>query len=208
MYSYLHVQLAPLYKVYSEVVKPLIAEIEARFEEFPAPIHNEIRAYNDHVARCYFNIDKPEIVDEQVNKAKGHIERIVLDCYKYLNVRLYDETVVKFTRRTKRIDLTAIGNGDFYIEYRKHRQFIIKNLKKAKLLEFAPDKDESLKCYKEVHSRYTELELLIDSNDTNINWAKAKFRIGKMRNLILWLLAAVASGVIIPELWRWIQKLF
>lgn len=83
-------KLSPLYQTYNEVIKPLIAEIEVRFESFPTSIYNEIRAFNDHVARCYRNINDEELIETQIKKSKGHIERIVLDCYKYLNVKLYD----------------------------------------------------------------------------------------------------------------------
>lgn len=46
-------KLKNLYQTYNTVIKPLIADIEARYEEFPISIFNEIRAFNDHVARCY-----------------------------------------------------------------------------------------------------------------------------------------------------------
>lgn len=46
-------QLASFYKIYNETIKPLMAEIEVRYASFPTPIFNEIRAFNDHIARCY-----------------------------------------------------------------------------------------------------------------------------------------------------------
>lgn len=42
------------YVHYCEVIKPLIARIEALSEKIPLPLFNEIRAFNDHIARCYF----------------------------------------------------------------------------------------------------------------------------------------------------------
>jgi hypothetical protein len=61
---------SPLYDTYSTEIRPLISEIEARFEEFPVPILNEIRAFNDHVARCYQDINNEAFVDEQLKKSK------------------------------------------------------------------------------------------------------------------------------------------
>lgn len=45
--------MLPLYKTYNDVIKPLIATIEAKTEKFPTPLFNELRAYNDHIAQCY-----------------------------------------------------------------------------------------------------------------------------------------------------------
>ncbi len=49
----LHGLVSPLYMEYNQVIKPLIAELEAREEASPQPLFNEIRALNDHIARCY-----------------------------------------------------------------------------------------------------------------------------------------------------------
>ena len=46
-------RIIAFYKEYNMVIKPLIAELEARTEQFPLPLFNEIRALHDHIARCY-----------------------------------------------------------------------------------------------------------------------------------------------------------
>ena len=92
--------LKPLYKSYNEVIKPLVAEIEARGQEFPLPLFNEIRAFNDHVAQCYWDDATDEKIKSETYKAERHITRIVLDCYKYLTLLLYDR-VIKFEHQTK-----------------------------------------------------------------------------------------------------------
>lgn len=207
-------KLIPLYTTYNEVIKPLIAEIEVRFEAFPTSIFNEIRAFNDHVSRCYKKPDDKAWIDEQVRKAKGHIERIVLDCYKYLNVSLYDLTIKKFDRTYKGVDLSGIDNGEFFIKHRELTREITRRLKEAKLKETQEDKSESISIYQHVYNKYAELEVLIDSNCRNLFWARGKF----YRNICLkffgWLLAAVISGIIsssfIPYdiLLKWVMSLF
>jgi hypothetical protein len=47
-------QIASLYKKYTEVINPLIAEIEVRKGEFPVSILNEIRDFTSHISRCYY----------------------------------------------------------------------------------------------------------------------------------------------------------
>lgn len=46
-------RIIALYQDYNTVIKPLIAEVEARTEQFPLPLFNEIRALHDHISRCY-----------------------------------------------------------------------------------------------------------------------------------------------------------
>lgn len=214
MYNYLHSSLTSLYKTYNEVIKPLIAEIEVRYEKFPAPIFNEIRAFNDHVARCYIEGINQNDIEIQMSKCKGHIERIVLDCYKYLNVNLYDEVIKKFDRKTKRIDLASISNGDFYIQYRKLRQEIIQDLQKAKLLEAKVNKEQSIDLYQQVHNKYTELQELITKNNSHIIWARVRFGGSRFLKFLAWLFAAIISGIIsssiIPweRIWEWFKLLF
>jgi len=53
-------QIIALYDDYNTIIKPLIAEVEARTEQFPLPLFNEIRALHDHIARCYFKDITPE----------------------------------------------------------------------------------------------------------------------------------------------------
>ena len=188
-------QTTLLYQTYNEVIKPLIAEIEVRYEKFPTPIFNEIRAFNDHIARCHREgISNLEIEDE-LRKAKGHIERIVLDCYKFLNVALHEIVIKRFDRRTKGIDLGAINNGTFFAVYSEAKKFINTHLKEAKLLE-VQDKEKSLKEYELVYNKFSELEIFLSDNERHICWARARYYSNKLFKLIGWLLAAIISGII------------
>ena len=195
-------KLTPLYEMYNEVIKPLIVEIEVRFEEFPTPIFNEIRAFNDHVTRCFRNPDNEEWINEQVSKAKGHIERMIFDCYKYLNVSLYDSVIKKFDKHYKRVDLSRVNNGEFQIQHRGLTKEIILNLKKAKSLE-TQNKNESINLYQYVHNKYTELENLIDTNSRELFWAYTKYRGSWYVRFIAWLTAAIISGVISSSIIPW-----
>jgi len=183
------------YNAYNDVIKPLIAEIEVRFEKFPIPVFNEIRAFNDHIARCHReNISNQEIENE-LRKAEGHIERIILDCYKFLNVALHKKVIKQFDNRTKGVDLGAINNGTFFLSYSEAKRYITTNLKEAKLLE-GQDKDKSLKKYELVYNKYSELEALLIDNERHICWARARYYSNKIYKLLWWLLAAVISGII------------
>lgn len=189
-------RLAPLYQNYNNIIKPLIAEIEVRFESFPTSIFNEIRAFNDHVSRCYLNPNDNDWVTTQINKAKGHIDRVILDCYKFLNVSLYDSVIKKFDKTYKGVDLSTIDNGDFIIKHKQIAKEIKLLLKKAKSKEVLEDKSEAISIYQDVHNKYTALEELIDQNCRNLFWAKGKFYTQRVKEILLFLIAAVISGIV------------
>lgn len=137
-------------------------------------------------------------------KAESHIERIILDCYKFLNVSLYDKVIKDFDKNYKGVDLSYIDNGDFIIKHRKLSKEIIIKLKEAKTKESDENKSESISLYQEVYNKYSELENLIDINYRNLCWAKSKFRIRIMLKVFMWIGSAILSGLVSPYLIQYI----
>ena len=187
-------RIVGLYKDYNSVIKPLIAEVEARTEQFPLPLFNEIRALHDHISRCYSEEATNDSIEEEVVKAQRHSLRIMLDCYKYLNLTLHDE-VILFERETKHIDLTVLQNGTFYPKYKEMRSNAIKLVRQAKSEE-SLDSVKALDTYQLSYNAYTEIETLIDSVYTDVHWARVRFSVRRGINILLWLLSAVLSGII------------
>lgn len=190
----LHSSVKPLYKSYNEVIKPLIAEIEARGQTFPLPLFNEIRAFNDHIAQCFWDDFTPKLVAIEVHKAEGHVLRMVLDCYKVLILFLNDK-VLKFEMQTKHIDLTVIDNGVFYIEYRKFKKASIEMVRKAKSDE-SRNNGQAIIEFEKAYNLYTSLENLIDSSSVDVAWARKKFTVIRALKILGWLLAAIISGFV------------
>ena len=187
-------RIVGLYKDYNNVIKPLIAEVEARTEQFPLPLFNEIRALHDHISRCYSDEATNDSIEDEVVKAQRHSLRIMLDCYKYLNLTLHDE-VILFERETKHIDLTVLQNGTFYPKYKEVRSNAIKLVRKAKSEE-PLDSVKALDTYQLSYNAYTEIETLIDSVYTDVHWARVRFSVRRGLSIFLWLLSAIVSGVI------------
>jgi len=188
-------KVTSLYRTYIEVIKPLLAEIEIRYQKFPIPILNEIRAFNDHIARCHREDISSANIDKEIKKAEGHIYRIILDCYKFLNVAFHENLIEKFDKRTRGVDLNAVNNGQFSASYFETRKFIISHLKKAKFLE-AMDKDESLKEYEIVYNKFSELETFLSENERHICWAKARYFSNKIIKAIWWLVAIIFGYIL------------
>lgn len=183
-----------LYKDYNTVIKPLIAEVEARTEQFPLPLFNEIRALHDHISRCYTDGITDRQISEETEKAHRHVVRIMLDCYKYLNLTLHD-TLLLFEHQTRNIDLTVLKDGTFYPAYKSLRIHAIQTVRKAKGLE-SIDTFSALDTYQESYNLYTELEQLIDEVTPDVHWARVRFTVRKGIQILLWILSAIASGLI------------
>lgn len=187
-------RIIALYKEYNMVIKPLIAELEARTEQFPLPLFNEIRALHDHIARCYSERISSNQVDSEIHKAERHVTRIMLDCYKCLNLSLHDE-VLLFERQTKNVDLTVLQNGTFYPKYKTLRTKATKMVRKAKSLE-SLDTQSALDTYQNSYNLYCDLENVIEEVVPDLYWARIRFSVRKSMQVLLWILSAIASGVI------------
>lgn len=186
--------VAALYKRYNVVIKPLIAEIEARSEKMPLPLFNEIRAFNDHVAHCYLENADSKMVGDELEKAGRHINRITLDCFKCLNVILYEKLEV-FERQTRNVDLTVLDNGCFYPEYKRLRKEAASYVKEAKLKE-GVCLQEALGNYQEAYKCYVKIDELVDCRTEDVKWAKVRFRVKKVVTVVLWVLSVLLSALV------------
>ncbi len=219
--SHLHASLKDLYNIYNEVVKFLVIEIEYRSQKFPLPIFNEIRAFNDHIARCYLDDATNEKVESEVKfKAERHLTRITLDCYKFLII-LLDDRLKLFERQTRNIDLTIIQPGEFYTQYKFLKRKSKKTVREAVYTERGPfyirfkelvnlcmtkvklakrreisSNSEAIPLYKEAYEYYIELEILIESIATDVKWARVKFGLSRVIKIILFISAAAISGLV------------
>ena len=200
-------KLSELYGVYLGLIKPLLSEIEANYEQFPEPLFNEIRAFNDHISRCYIpNISQSEI-DVQIEKAERHIHRMVLDCYKYLNV-YYKIQIEEFEKQTRNIDLTSIDSGSFYIEYQKLKNNSIKAVREAKHKEYSSDGTIDFSCFEHSYNEYVALYDFICDNMEKVRWARAKYYTSKTWTLIVGVVCFVVGSAIkgfIPVLIEWLK---
>lgn len=193
-------KLRELYKVYNETIKLLIAKIEAKSQKFPIEIFNEIRAFNDHIARCYLPPEAKVNHEVELQKAEAHIVRITLDCYKFLNV-IYFTDFEKFMKRDgEDVDYRDIENGKFFEEILKKKAEAEKYSEEARRLESINEKNESFEHWQKMNIAYSSLFKYIDDNHDNILWAKSKFMRGiktdRRRQYMLLIISIILSWVL------------
>lgn len=183
-----------LFAQYNEVIKPLIAEIEARSETMPQPLFNEIRAFTDHIARCYFPGISDEKMKDELQKASRHIVRITLDCFKCLNILLF-KNVENFERQTQNVDLKVLDNGEFYPKYKQLKREAADTVKQAKLAE-STDSTQALQLYDAAYNKYVELENLLKSCAEDVKWARVHFTTKRILKIVAWTVSVIVSGLL------------
>ena len=62
-------RLTDLLAEYRNVAKPLMEELCLRIGDYPINCQNEIRALNDHIARCYRDGVDETIIAKELDKA-------------------------------------------------------------------------------------------------------------------------------------------
>jgi hypothetical protein len=185
------------YESYNHVIKPLIAAYEAREHIFPTPIFNEIRAFNDHISRCYLDGADEAFVDKQLTRAGRHITRLILDLYKYM-ITSFHKGRESFEIKTKNVDLSIINNGDFLNNFTTLKTKSINALREAKRIEAitTSTQEEIFTHFEIAFNLYQENEALIESNFKQINWAKNKTLFKKAKPYLVCLLIAIATWLI------------
>ena len=171
-----------IYIRYSEVIKPLLADLELRGKGYKIPRNclNEIRAINDHIARCY----RKECINRTIeyNKAEGHLQRLAFDCFKQLNLSLFD----KIERCEKRYFSNLWlywDKGEFWGTYLALRKKATKSSIEAKKNETL-NADVAMKHYEETYCCYCEIEALLNENNRRLKWSF----------VVKWFMLAVKGG--------------
>ena len=144
---------------YRNTVKPLLADIKARRADGKLPDNflNEIRALNDHIARCFRN--DIEDVDAELTKAEGHLRRLVYDCFKQLNIYINDILEQKEGKFYSDLWLTY-DKGLFWNEYSKFRKYAQQNVIDAKKTE-SVNPDKAMTLYEKAFQNYRNAENML-----------------------------------------------
>lgn len=152
-----------IFLTYRETVKPLLADIQSRRgNKLPDNFLNEIRALNDHIARCYNPDIAPQAKDAEMTKAEGHLRRLIYDCFKQLNIYISDNLNQKEKRYYSDNWLTY-QDGHFWNDYSQYRKDAQQYVIKAKKNE-SYDSDNAMKCYEKAFINYRKAEELLNQN--------------------------------------------
>ena len=133
--------------------KPLLQVLKVRMKgKYPQNCLNEIRAINDHIARCYRNGMSEEDITKEIGKAEGHLQRLAYDCYKQLI--LYQTADIKHTIKWFYSSRwPRIGKGELWKTYMENYKLARKSEKEAKRNE-SISPDDALNLYDDSYNNY------------------------------------------------------
>lgn len=156
-------RIADILSAYRDTAKPLLADIESRRgKSLPDNCLNEIRALNDHIARCYRRGITEQSKNSELTKAEGHLRRLIYDCFKQLNIYISDTLNRKEKRYYSDTWLTH-NEGQFWKEYSLYRRNAQQNVIEAKRNE-SYDSDKAMESYEAAFQNYRMAEELLNNN--------------------------------------------
>jgi len=174
-----------IYKDYIERISRYIVRYEVLSNEFPLEILNEIRAVFTHLAK-YYLADDPEIKAKNVSKTEGHIQRAILDCYKYL-CTVYEDKLKEFKREYENVDLSLVDNGEFLpklLEMHDAATTLMFDARESDLVINSDDETsvgEAYQKYEDAFVKYSEVYELITSSSIKAEALKRKVVLKKTR---------------------------
>ncbi|MGN0140650.1 MAG: hypothetical protein ACI4AD_00365 [Roseburia sp.] len=177
---------------YENVVKVLLATIESLSESMPISIFNESRAFTDHLARCYVNCTDKSYVDEQLDRAERHLNRMIMDCYKELFI-IYSQRIEEFKKYVRRIDVSYVNDGKFYVEYKQ--LLTDAENKKIEAKKCVSYEEDYLK-FEEACVAYSTLDEYIQEHLLDVQKIKVKNDGKKVIAFLAWLVTTVISAVL------------
>lgn len=189
-------RITEIFKVYKDTIKPLLADIKTRRADNKLPDNflNEIRALNDHIARCYRKDVTDKNIDSELTKAEGHLRRLIYDCFKQLNIYISDQLERKEELYYSDLWLTYDG-GVFWKTYSKYRKYAQLNVISAKKME-SVDSDKAMEFYEKAFQNYRGAENLLIENKVMLRKSFINKYLLKIGNLGGWFLITLILSVI------------
>jgi hypothetical protein len=181
-----------VYQFYTEKVKILYSEIEARNNTLPVELLFEIHSAFDHLKRIHID-NEPE--SECSEKAFSHLKRGLLDAFK-LKLKYHNTDYEKLIKQ--KTDLRLIDSGRFLPELLEKRKMIIQTAREARILEGKIDVDNAFEKWYTVSDLIDEFEEHY-FDPSKVQWAKRQglfhfsstFIVGVVAGIIASILASV-----------------
>lgn len=154
-------------------IKPVLWDLYKRNGyHHPDAVLNEIRALNDHIARCYRDDVSVEDAYDELSKAEGHLTRLIYDCFKQLNIIFFDY-MERYEKLNFGLHWLRCEGGAFWEKYITNRKDIVKHIEDAKKYE-SVDTNQSFNCYQNAYAMQGEVYNLLNNyvKQLKLNWLK------------------------------------
>lgn len=181
-------EIKQIHSEYRTRLNPLIQAYEVLKKTFPITILNEIRDVFSHISKCY----KPKISADEINsnieKAKNHLRRAMLDAYKY-NCMAMQDKIAEFKKEHERV-LSLIDTGAFIDKLFADENEAQNLFLKAKEVECeCNDIEDCFGLFQEAYNKYYEIYKFIQSkrvDGSKLNALVDKDYKRKLKVSIIW----------------------
>ena len=195
-------RLNEILNTYCEVVKPLLVTIETRCNVVPVNCLNEIRALNDHIARCYRQDATEEDRNRDLSKAEGHVRRLIFDCFKQLNISLF-EKIEWYEKKFYSTKWQIIDEGKFWQKYVECKRRALEASVEAKKLEtYRPEL--SMQHYEYSYQNYCEIEKMFLEHKKDMFLSRMLGWFQNVNSWALWAFLTVLSAILSTLICEWI----
>lgn len=181
-------EIKQIYLDYRTRLNPLVQSYEVLKKTFPITILNEIRDIFSHIAKCYKPKIKSDEIDSNIEKAKSHLQRAMLDAYKY-NCFAIQDKIAEFKKEHERV-LTLIDAGTFIDKLYSNENDAQESFLNAKKVECeCDDIEDCFALYQEAYNKYADTYQFIQSKSVDGGKLKAlvdKDYKRKLKASIIW----------------------
>ena len=182
-------------------IKPILFDLYVRNgNRYIDAVLNEMRALNDHIARCYTDGMSVEGVQRELSKAEGHLKRLIYDCFKQLNILFFDY-INSYEADYFGKHWLRINDGTFWYDYVSLRYDVVKNVEEAKLFE-SLDADKAFGSYQNAYVLQGKVYDLLEKHDGELRLSRPRVFWMKMNSLKGWILSTLVLAVIPSALWE------
>lgn len=172
---------------------PLLLRLEKMQGYIPVNCLNEIRALNDHVARCFRDSFDSDNVEVELSKSMGHVERLVLDCFKQLIIFVKDD-IQSYEKKYFSTLWYYWNDGEFWKEYCNLKVAGEQLEIDAKIKETA-DKTESLRQYEQAYQKFQKISDLLSHQ--NLRCSQWNRYFNKVKKMGFWLMFTLITTIVV-----------
>lgn len=193
-----------LFREYITNVRPLLAKVVAQIEMLPIGILNEIRAVYDHTARIRIDILDTQAKERELESARRHFSRIMLDCYKTLCIQ-GEKLIEAFQKDYRRIRLGEVDNGTFLPEFTRLKIRAKQLTEQARVMEGYGESNraDTLNMFQEATTAYDDIQQFIDEKSQELAFSASHQR----RHFWSTHVIALIIGIFTTCLGGWILKM-
>ena len=194
----------------------IIVNVQPKPKKLPMFFVNEIRALNDHIARCFIEEKDDNQIIKELGKAEGHLTRLRYDVYKQMNALLYDKTIGVIEKKAyEQMDGWYDDSwASFREQYYRLKREAAESVQKAKFSESRGEVvDKVVPWYKQGFDKYSDLEqLVIDKKKDFLDLEKANnknFRLmsrmiqSSLFQIVLAIITTIISYIITHIIIKW-----